>query len=105
LKKRVVVISSILTGLFLTGLLAVEAQEPVQNQRAEGASTTNHSDCVMFGAERERYANQALKSIRLGQLTAQVSSMRAASMGTATAAAMPLTNFRRFGISLLPLHE
>jgi hypothetical protein len=87
--KRVVVVSSVVTGLALTGLLAIQAQEPVQNQRAEGASTTNHSDCLMFGAERERYANQALKSLRLGQLTSQVSSMRAASMGTATAASMP----------------
>src|SRR5580658_9947059 len=89
LKKRVVVISSILTGLFLTGLLAIRAQEPVQNQRAEGASTTDHSDCVMFGAQRERYANQALKSLRLGQLTSQVSSARAASMGAASADSMP----------------
>jgi len=89
LKKCLVVVSSVLTGLFATGLLAIQAQEPIQNQRAEGASTSNHSDCVMFGAQRERYANQALKSTRLGQLTAQVSATRAASMGTATAAAMP----------------
>src|SRR5580698_7580284 len=89
MKRRVVVVSSVLTGLFLTGLLAIQAQEPVQNQRAEGASTTDHSDCLLFGAQRERYANQALKSIRLGQLTSQVSAARAATMGTAIAASMP----------------
>ncbi|HTB15446.1 MAG TPA: DUF1553 domain-containing protein [Bryobacteraceae bacterium] len=79
-----------MTGLVGTGLLAIQAQEPVQNQQAEGASVTNHSDCLMFGAQRERYANQALKSLRLGQLTSQVSATRAASMGAgATAASMP----------------
>src|ERR1700689_988958 len=82
-KKRIFLFTSLLTGLAGTGLLAIRAQEPVQNQRAEGASTTDHSDCVMFGAQRERYANQALKSLRLGQLTSQVSATRAASMGTA----------------------
>jgi len=89
-KKWLYLVSSLLTGFVVTGLLAVKAQEPIQNQRAEGASTTDHSDCLMFGAQRERYANQALKSTRLGQLTAQVSAMRAASVGTAaTAASMP----------------
>jgi hypothetical protein len=87
LKKFLV--SSVVTVFVLTGLLALKAQEPIQNQRAEGASTTNHSDCLMFGAQRERYANQALKSLRLGQLTSQVSATRAASMGAATAASMP----------------
>jgi hypothetical protein len=87
LKKYLV--PSVLTGIFLTGLLALQAQQPVQNQRAEGASTTDHSDCPMFGPQRERYANQALKSLKLGQLTSQVSSTRTASMGSATAAAMP----------------
>ncbi len=86
-KKRFFLVSSLITGLVATGLFAIQAQEPVQNQRAEGASTTDHSDCLMFGAQRERYANQTLKSLRLGQLTSQVSSMRAASMGTA--ASMP----------------
>ena len=88
-KKRLFLFTSLLTGLAGTGLLAIRAQEPVQNQRAEGASTTDHSDCVMFGAQRERYANQALKSLRLGQLTSQVSSARAASMGAASADSMP----------------
>jgi hypothetical protein len=85
--KRLFLVSSVMTGLFVSGLLVIRAQEPVQNQRAEGASTTDHSDCLMFGAQRERYANQALKSTRLGQLTAQVSAARAASMGVA--AVMP----------------
>ncbi len=88
-KKRLFLISSVMTGLAGIGLLALQAQEPVQNQRAEGASTTDHSDCLMFGAQRERYANQALKSLRLGQLTSQVSATRAASMGAASADSMP----------------
>jgi Protein of unknown function (DUF1553)/Protein of unknown function (DUF1549) len=86
--KRLFLISSLLTGFVITGLLAIQAQEPIQNQRAEGASTSDHSDCLMFGAQRERYAHQALKSMKLGQLTAQVSATRAASMGAA-AEAMP----------------
>src|SRR5208282_2402546 len=81
--------------------LAIRAQEPVaqgtvhdmvQNQRAEGASTSDHSDCLMFGAQRERYANQALHAQRLGQVTGQVSAIRASTMGTGTtmsAASMP----------------
>jgi hypothetical protein len=69
----------------VTGLFAMQAQEPAQNQRAEGASTTDHSDCLLFGMQRERYANQALKSQRLGQLTSQVSSLRAASMALPSA--------------------
>ena len=88
-KQRFILVSSLIAGLVTTGFLAMQAQEPIQTQRAEGASTTDHSDCLMFGAQRERYANQALKSHRLGQLTAQVSSMRAASMSSATAASMP----------------
>ncbi len=87
-KQRLFIISSVMTGLVATSLLALQAQEPIQNQRAEGASITDHSDCLLFGAQRDRYANQALKSLRLGQLTAQVSSARAASMG-ATADSMP----------------
>jgi uncharacterized protein DUF1553/uncharacterized protein DUF1549 len=83
-KKRIFMISSLISGLVATGLLALQAQEPIQNQRAEGASTTDHSDCLLFGAQRERYANQALKSLRLGQLTSQVASARAASMGATT---------------------
>jgi hypothetical protein len=79
-----------LKWLFLfTSLLTIQAQEPIQNQRAEGASFTDHSDCVMFGAQRERYANQALKSLRLGDLTSHVSAARAAAMGAPVAAAMP----------------
>lgn len=66
-------------SLVLMGLPVVQAQ----NQRAEGASTSDHSDCLMFGAQRERYANQALKSVRLGQLTSRVSAARA------VAASMP----------------
>src|SRR5580698_8462693 len=85
-KKRLYILSTLITGLAATGLLAIRAQEPaVQNQRAEGASTTDHSDCLMFGAQRERYANQALRSLRMNQLTEQVSAARAAGMGmTAT---------------------
>ena len=79
MQKRFFLISSFLIiGLATTGLLAIHAQEPVQNQRAEGASTTDHSDCLMFGPQRERYANQALHALRLGQLTNQVSALRGA---------------------------
>ncbi len=74
--------------LIFSSLLTIQAQDPIQNQRAEGASTTDHSDCLMFGAQRDRYANQALKSTRLGELTAHVSATRAAAMGVA-AASMP----------------
>jgi hypothetical protein len=89
-KKWLFLFSSILTGLAGTGLLAVRAQQPIQTQQAEGASTSDHADCTMFGAQRERYANHALKSIRLGELTSRVSSLRATAMGTtATAEAMP----------------
>ena len=85
-KQRLFLISTLTAGLAASGLLAIHAQEPVtQNQRAEGASTSDHSDCLMFGAQRDRYANQALRSIRLGELTDQVSSIRAASMNTMAA--------------------
>jgi hypothetical protein len=84
-KQRFFLISSLTAGLAASGLMAIHAQEPViQNQQAEGASTTDHSDCLMFGAQRDRYANQAFRSIRLGQQTDQVSSLRAAAMGIST---------------------
>ncbi len=44
-----------------------------------------HADCTLFGPDRERYANQALHAMRLGQQTERVSAMRASSMGTAVA--------------------
>lgn len=76
--------------LFLAaGLLPIRPQEPVQNQRAEGASTTDHSDCLMFGPQRERYANQALHALRLGQLTNQVSAIRMATMSATPAVSVP----------------
>jgi hypothetical protein len=78
MQKRFFLISFLIIGLATTGLLAIHAQEPVQNQRAEGASTTDHSDCLMFGPQRERYANQSLHALRLGQLTNQVSALRGA---------------------------
>src|SRR5580700_7350415 len=87
--KRLFLISSLLTGFVVTGLLAIHAQEPVQNQRAEGASTTDHSDCLMFGPQRERYANQALHATRLGQLTDQVSAVRMAVMSATPAISVP----------------
>lgn len=96
IKKRLFLIPIITTGLLVPGLLALRAQEPVdQNQRAEGASTSQHADCTMFGPQRERFINQQLHSLRLGQITNQVSSQRAAAMGTpismsaATTASMP----------------
>lgn len=78
MRKRLFLISSLIIGLAATGFLAIHAQEPVQNQQAEGASTTDHSDCLMFGAQRERYANQALHALRLGQLTDRVTALRGA---------------------------
>jgi len=56
MKQRLFMFSTLTTGLILTGLLALRAQEPVdvQSQRAEGASTTQHADCTMFGPQRER---------------------------------------------------
>ena len=67
MKKSLFIISSLIIGLAASGLLmAIHAQEPVQNQRAEGASTTDHSDCLMFGPQRERYANQALNGLGWG---------------------------------------
>ena len=85
MKKSSLIISSLIIGLAASGILmAIHAQEPVQelvqNQRAEGASTTNHSDCLMFGPQRERYANQALHTLRLGQMTDQVSAIRMATI-------------------------
>jgi hypothetical protein len=88
MKKRLFLFAILTTGFAVTGLLAIKAQEPAhQNQRAEGASTTDHSDCVMFGPQRERYANQALHASKLGELTGQVSAMRAASTGAMSVAA------------------
>jgi hypothetical protein len=90
MKKSLFIISSLIIGLAVSGILgAIHAQEPVQNQRAEGASTTDHSDCLMFGAQRERYANQALHSLRLGQLTDQVSAIRMAVMSASPAISVP----------------
>jgi len=85
MKKSFFIISSLIIGLAATGFLAIHAQEPVQNQRAEGASTTDHSDCLMFGAQRDRYANQALHGLRLGQLTDQVSAVRMSAMSAMSA--------------------
>ena len=90
--KRLILALSLITSLAVTGVLAVHAQEPaanqeVQNQRAEAAAVVDHADCMMFSPQRERYANQALHALRLGQLTGQVSAARAAAMGYAT----PLT--------------
>jgi hypothetical protein len=89
MKKSFFIISSLTIGLVATGFLAIHAQEPVQNQRAEGASTTDHSDCLMFGPQRERYANQALHAHRLGQLTDQVSAVRMAAMSSTPAISVP----------------
>jgi hypothetical protein len=89
MKKSFFIISSLIIGLAVSGILAIHAQEPVQNQRAEGASTTDHSDCLMFGPQRERYANQALHSLRLGQLTDQVSAVRMAVMAASPAISVP----------------
>jgi len=89
MQKRFFLISSLIIGLATTGLLAIHAQEPVQNQRAEGASTTDHSDCTMFGPQRDRYANQALHALRLGQLTDQVSGIRMATMSATPAVSVP----------------
>jgi Protein of unknown function (DUF1553)/Protein of unknown function (DUF1549) len=79
MQKRFFIISSLIILVAASGVLAIHAQEPVQNQQAEGAATTDHSDCLMFGPQRERYANQALHALRLGQMTDRVTSMRAAS--------------------------
>ena len=96
MKKRLFIIPILTTGLIVPGLLCLRAQEPVdQNQQAEGASTSQHADCTMFGPQRERFINQQLHSLRLGLMTNQVSSQRAAAMGTpismstATTAGMP----------------
>jgi Protein of unknown function (DUF1553)/Protein of unknown function (DUF1549) len=78
MQKRFFIISSSIICLAASGVLAIHAQEPVQNQRAEGAATTEHSDCLMFGPQRERYANQALHALRLGQMTDRVNAMRGA---------------------------
>jgi hypothetical protein len=87
MKKSFFIISSLIIGLAASGILvAIHAQEPVQNQRAEGASTTDHSDCLMFGPQRERYANQALHALRLGQTTDQVSAIRMATTMSANPA-------------------
>jgi hypothetical protein len=68
-------------------LVVIHAQEP-QTQQAQAASATQHADCTLFGPQRERYANQTLHATRLGQMTDQVSSMRAAGMGAAAVADM-----------------
>jgi hypothetical protein len=93
MKQRLFIFSSLTTALIATGLLTLDAQDS-QNQRAEAASATQHADCTMFGPQRERYVNQQLHSLRLGRLTDQVASLRAASLGTAitlssTTSAMP----------------
>ncbi len=66
-----------------TGTLAVLAQQPIEHvQRSEAASVTQHAECTLFGPQRERYMNQALHAVRLAEMTAQVSAMRAAAMAS-----------------------
>ncbi len=80
MRNRLFIFSFLTIGLWPTR---------AQNQRAEGASTTDHSDCLMFGPQRERYANQALHELRLGQLTNQVSAIRMATMSATPAVSVP----------------
>jgi hypothetical protein len=90
MKKRLILVTSLVTGLAVSGLLVMQAQEPEQlHQRAQAASATEHADCTMFGPQRERYTNQTLHGIRLGQLTSQVTSLRAEAMGNASIMSMP----------------
>jgi hypothetical protein len=88
LKQRLFLFSSLALGLAVSGLLAIRAQEP-QTQQAQAASVAQHSECTLFGPQRERYTNQALHASRLGQMTDQVTSSRVASMGAVPAASMP----------------
>lgn len=81
MKKRFLILIPLFVGLISAGALALLAQQPVEHvQRAEGASVTQHAECTLFGPQREQYMNQALHAARLGEMTAQVSAMRASTM-------------------------
>ena len=85
MKRRILILTSLLGSIAICGVWLVRAQEPQANPGGPELNVP-HAECTYFGPQRDRFVpRSASERFRLSQMTAQVT----ASLGTVRADSTP----------------